>query len=278
MTLQSIAKRTVELILLYYDNQVQPFLDILDEDILWLGPAEGQMIRGREQLIQAFSAEGDHGLHFAVHDMTVIPLPTGSSRVFDVLTIFLVDTFWPDGSTNRVLQRMNFTWVIRDGKPRMRLCHISNAIAYDARDRIYPVHYNRLYQSPLPTGDAHSLHLCFRAADKSFLYLNWQHVLYAESRGRHTLIHSQDQTVEVNESLTSILRQYGSLFLRCHESYLVNPGQIRSVTRFQLRLSNGEILPVPQKKYTAFREAMAVRLEEMKTRNDGILSPPLAEP
>lgn len=103
-------------------------------------------------------------------------------------------------------------------------------------------------------------------------------MLYAESRGRHTLIHSQDQTVEVNESLTSILRQYGSLFLRCHESYLVNPGQIRSVTRFQLRLSNGEILPVPQKKYTAFREAMAVRLEEMKARNDGILSPPLAEP
>ena len=53
-------------------------------------------------------------------------------------------------------------------------------------------------------------------------------------------------------------KQYGDLLLRCHQSYLVNPGYIRNIRRFKLTLSDGTQLPIPEKKYTAFRD-MAIQ-------------------
>lgn len=41
---------------------------------------------------------------------------------------------------------MQFTWVEQKGVPKIRVIFISNAIQYDERDGIYPVHYDENYR------------------------------------------------------------------------------------------------------------------------------------
>ena len=65
MQIQELADYTAQILLEYYENKIQPFLDACDEDVLWIGPAVGQVIRTREALVAAFAAE-KHELRFAV--------------------------------------------------------------------------------------------------------------------------------------------------------------------------------------------------------------------
>ena len=59
------------------------------------------------------------------------------------------------------------------------------------------------------------------------------------------------------------MKKYKKIFLRCHQSYLVNPDYITNIRRFRVTLSDGVELPIPEKKYTAFRDK-AVSFKQIK--------------
>ena len=48
MTVNEISDLTASLLIKYYDNDIQPFLDYCHEDILWFGPAKKQVIRTKK--------------------------------------------------------------------------------------------------------------------------------------------------------------------------------------------------------------------------------------
>lgn len=95
-----------------------------------------------------------------------------------------------------------------------------------------------------------------KGIDKSILYLNWSRVIYVESLGNHTVIHTLDQEFESTESLKTLEKRYGNLFLKCHESYMVNPAHVHSIRRFKMTVTGGRELPVPEKKYTAVKKTL----------------------
>ena len=72
MNIQKIGDRTAELLNLYYNNEIEPFLNSCHEDVLWIGPADKQVIRGRKNLVDAFHAE-KHELKFSLNNLTVLP-------------------------------------------------------------------------------------------------------------------------------------------------------------------------------------------------------------
>ena len=250
MTINDITELTVSLLTRYYDNDIQPFLDHCHDDILWLGPAKEQMIRTKRALIEAFEKE-EHQLKFKVYNMTATPLYI-SANCTEVLLTFIVDTFWPDGNTNSVYQRINFTWEIKKDNARIRVCNISNPIDYDDRDTIYPVQY--LESHPRMTLYMDSVNrMFFKGKDKSILYTNPEQIFYMESIGNHTNIYMDSQIFECTERLSSINKRITDMFLRCHSSYLVNPLYVKSIERFSLTMTNGKKIPVPEKKYTAVK-------------------------
>lgn len=255
MNIQKIGDQTAELLNLYYNNEIEPFLNSCHEDVLWIGPADRQVIRGRKNLVDAFHAE-KHELKFFLNNLTVLPLATTSSTVAEIMTFMLVDTIWPDNSASRVNQRMQFTWVEQKGVPKIRVIFISNAIQYDERDGIYPVHYDENYRKFVLTGETRSERIYVKGIDKSILYLNWSRVIYVESLGNHTVIHTLDQEFESTESLKTLEKRYGNLFLKCHESYMVNPAHVHSIRRFKMTVTGGRELPVPEKKYTAVKKTL----------------------
>lgn len=261
---QALMQLSVDIITRYYNNEIEPFLAACHPDVLWIGPANTQIIRTRKTLIETF-AEEHHNLRFEMHDLVTVPLMTPSSKVLEVLLFYDVDTIWPDNSMQRVKQRVQLSWVMEGGQPFIRVCHVSNALDYDDRDVIYPVHYgeDRVRVAVL-SGEDRTPRIVLKGANKAMLYLRPAYIDYLETSGMHTYIHTQNDIRESTERLTAIDKRYPGLFLRCHESYLVNPDRVTEITRFHLTLINGTTLPIPEKKYTAVKKRLSEMLAKEK--------------
>ena len=250
MTVEEITHLSSRILIQYYDNHIQPFIDSCHEDVLWLGPAMSQMIRTKNKLIEAFEND-DHQLRFKVYDLTATPIYISANSI-EVLLTFVVDTFWPNGDSNRVYQRIALNWEIRKNVPKIRVCNISNPIDYDDRDSIYPVHYLETHPQMTLYMES-SEKLSFKGMDRTILYTSPEEILYMESAGNHTLIHLFSKTFECIDRLSALGKKLPDVFLRCHSGYLVNSLHVHSIERFALTMTDGRKIPVPEKKYTAVK-------------------------
>ena len=50
MRSEDIAELSARVLLAYYDNDIEPFLDACHPNVLWIGPGEGQIIQTQETL------------------------------------------------------------------------------------------------------------------------------------------------------------------------------------------------------------------------------------
>ena len=57
MRTDDLIYRSIYIITQYYKNDLEPFFGSISDDILWLGPAERQMIHGKQTLLQTFARE-----------------------------------------------------------------------------------------------------------------------------------------------------------------------------------------------------------------------------
>ena len=108
MNVAELVTRSADIITQYYRNNITPFLEAFHDDALWVGPAEKQVLRTREAILHAFSQE-EHALHFRLHALTLFPLTVGSRHACEILAFYRMDTIWPDGSSNQVLQQVHLT-------------------------------------------------------------------------------------------------------------------------------------------------------------------------
>ena len=262
MNQQHIADLSAELIMRYYDNDYMPFLEAMDDDALWYGPAEGQFLHGRETMIRVWSAE-EHSLRFTLGNMEVMHTSAHPSFC-GVMLSFHVTTHYPDNHDITLYQRLQMTWcerVIEDEEgnkekiPRILLCHISNPHAKHDDDVIYPTKFHEVYHAnTVLNRPGERIH--FHGLDRSDYFFLSDTIIRIEAAhgGKHSVLVTEDGQVEVMTTVTAIEKRYGRFFLRCHQSYLVNPLYIRNIRRFRVTLTDGTELPIPEKKYTAFRD------------------------
>ena len=268
MNQQQIADLSADIIMRYYDNDVTPFLSSMDEDALWYGPAEGQFIRGRAQMFEAWDQE-EHNLTFTMGNL-VVTHTSGHPSTCEVMLTYTVVTHYPDGHELSLFQRLQLSWCMRtvaDDRgnrrrvPRILVCHISNPHAKHADDAIYGVHFNQICAGGvLMPHKSERIHL--HGADKSDYFFLSDSIQWVESArgGKHSVVHTPDEAVETRTPISALARDYGHLFLRCHASYLINPNYIRSIRRFCVTMTDGAELPIPERKYTAFRRLVDERI------------------
>lgn len=277
MKKEEIIQKSVEMITEYYKDNLEPFFSSVSDDVLWIGPRSGQILQGRSQLMQAWETE-DHNLLFSMGNITVKSLSTGRNNL-EVLLEYYVDTLFPDGETSRHHQRLHYSWGYRrveeDGKPKRmipRVCmiHISN-LAPDS------VKNGQIYASSVSDSEQDAVTAAFtrnmfsrmiygKGLDEVAFYINSASVLWLEStdKGRHSIIHSLEGNSKAVERLRYFEEHFSDVLLRAHSSYLINPLYVRSVKRFEVILTDGTTLPIPEKKYTAFRR----KLENWKWEPD----------
>ena len=262
MNQQQIADLSAELIMKYYDNDYMPFLDHMDDNALWYGPADGQFIHGRETMIRIWNAE-EHSLQFTLGNMEVTHISSHPSFC-DVMLGFTVTTHYPESEDITLNQRILMTWCERtledeDGsktkEPRILVCHISNPHEKHDDDVIYPNRFHEVFHNAY-IKPLHGRRIHFHGMDRSDYFVLSDTIIRIEAAhgGKHSIVITTDGEIEVASTISMLEKRYGKLFLRCHQSYLVNPEYITNIRRFKVTLSDGVELPIPEKKYTAFRD------------------------
>lgn len=256
MSDKPVADQVAGMIAHYYGDDLGPFLALCDEGTLWLGPGEGQLIRGRSALEDAVRRER-RDLSFNVRDVSVSYMGTASPDVHAVAATYRLETVWPDGTRELSSQRASFTFSVTGEGPRLVHCHLSDAVAQPGGQGAGPASVR--YVEPATPGargsDERALRL--KGARGEALYVPWPQVTFAESKGRHALVHTErGGLAESVESLAQVERAHPGLFVRCHQSYLVNTAHVVGVRRFKVLLDDGTRLPVPEKKYAQVKAAL----------------------
>lgn len=259
---KTIAALSADLIMRYYENDPMPFLEHMDDDALWYGPAITQFIKGREAMIRTWAKE-ENPLTFTMGNMKTQSISADASSC-NVMLTYTVVTHYPGGQDISVDQRLLLCWGERKDPahpyskkkvPRILVCHISNPHGMHEDDVIYPKHFDQVYagNSVMPQ-KGERIHL--RGVDRSdyFFLSDTIYRIEATSGGKQSIIHSADGKVTVLATVSELEKLYGHLFLRCHVSHLVNPHYIRNIRRFNVTLTDSTVLPIPEKKYTAFRD------------------------
>ena len=263
MKTDELLYRSIYIITQYYKNDLEPFFDSISDDVVWLGPAERQMIHGKQELLQAFARE-ENNLTFTMGSIMAMCI-SPHSHVKEVLLRYDVYTHYPSGTTHRHDQRLHYTWRERrvrtdtgwESRPEIVMLHISNLWKYDSRDTIYPVHYEAM---PVPAEllTRPERYVTVKAADMSVHRISADRILYIETvkDTAKVRVHTADGTLTVNGALPEFEEKDPGLFLRIHASYLINPAHVRQVRRFAVTLSDGTELPIPEKKYTKIKKLL----------------------
>lgn len=93
------------------------------------------------------------------------------------------------------------------------------------------------------------------------LWLNPGELLYVEAKNIRCELHFREHLVTVQKSLSECEKKLPDYFLRIHRSYLVNTEHILRMERYCVYLRGGEVLPVPEKKYTQIRRKVLAYLD-----------------
>lgn len=267
MKTDEAVNRTIFIIAEYYKNNLKPFFECLSDDVLWIGPAERQLIQGRDRLLQTFAAE-KHALTFTMGDIKALCV-SPHSRVKEVVLHYDIYTHYPSGNTDMHDQRVHFTWREKPVRPaagqkyrqEVVLVHVSNAWKYDRQDTIYPIHYEKVSHHFLTRPERY---VTVRGVDVNIHRIAAERILYIETvkRTARLLVHTESGTVTVRGTLPDFERNYPDVFLRIHASYLLNPAHVREIRRFSVILSDGTELPVPEKKYTQIKRRLLLENDE----------------
>lgn len=75
-----------------------------------------------------------------------------------------------------------------------------------------------------------------------------QEILYVESDRRKVRVHCRERVVETYAKMDEVEARLPRQFVRCHKSFLVNMDCISELGSFDLTLSNGETVPISQRR------------------------------
>lgn len=275
MNIQNLINTSIKIITRYYQNDLTPFFEVLDDDFLWIGPAEKQWIRGKKNLIDTFKKE-QNNLTFTMSNISATSIPTGN-RSCEIILTYLVYTHYPNGKSHVHDQRLHYTWKeylhkdetgkrIYDSK--LMMLHISNAFPYNELDTIYPIHYKELSIHEIPQTMS-GKHFTAKGADNATYYLLFNSIQWIESQknSKNSILHTTDGNITITESISSLEKKYPEFFLRIHTSYLINPLYAYKLCRFKLTLTDGTVLPIPEKKYTYVKSTLNDYLEKANAEN-----------
>lgn len=92
--------------------------------------------------------------------------------------------------------------------------------------------------------------------DESIYLLKENEILYIESQHNHIVWHCAGEVIVNKNSLTNVQEFLSEEFVRIHRCYIVNKLHIRVIRRCEVQLSNGDILPIPSKKFAKIKKKL----------------------
>lgn len=81
-------------------------------------------------------------------------------------------------------------------------------------------------------------------------------ILYIEAMGGHVVWHCMNKIIESTDSLKNVIIRLSNDFVRVHRGYMVNKKMVTSIQRCSVTMINGDVIPIPYKKYVNVRKQL----------------------
>ena len=252
----------------YYKNNTEALFSAYADNVMWYGPCMGQELFGIDSIRSAWAQE-NNSLTFSIDDLHVRYISTSPSSC-ETMAELLVTTHYPNSEDVPIFQRVHLSWgdqriTDADGKrkrvPKIYTIHISNPMEQHNLDVIYPIHYNKIFRYHLPPYQEMRINL--KGTDSSLYQIRPSSVLWASTVSKgHSKVHLVNKTISVRYSISDIAKQAGNSLLKIHSSYIVNPYAVESIKRCSVTMSDGAVIPIPEKKYTAVKKALQEAVQQ----------------
>ena len=96
---------------------------------------------------------------------------------------------------------------------------------------------------------------CFVVTFKGTVFkIKTRDIMYFESEKRTVILHGRNESWTIYRKLDEVQEAVPDYFLRCHQSYLVNMNEIRSLKPLCLEMNQGDVIPVSRPKYKETKE------------------------
>lgn len=210
MNIKECVEKSLYIVGEYYNNRLEPYFEHLADNVIWHGPAIGQQLTGREKMFEAWENSPNH-LTFSIGNVEAQYIQLSPTSC-EVMMMFVVTTYYPNGDIIPLLQRIQLSWadvIIMDENkhkehvPKIFMIHISNPVEQHSADFIYPKHYNEIFRKT--ENPVQEPRISLRGTDNAFYLITVSSVIWIQTTpDQHCLLHLRERTLKVKATLSDI--------------------------------------------------------------------------
>lgn len=254
MNRKELIHLTMQYILDLMDLNVDALCSSLAEDVYWVGLHEGQIFHSRREVKERLLSFS-HAMNGQISGSksTVTEL---SHSCVSIMTEFRLLFSQPSNVSSAVIIRIHVIWANRSGNNKIVFHQSSIAEPLNVTSHPFAFQMDKTTLDRFPFRDERIL---IRGQNDYYFYYPVSAIAWMESvdKSTHTMVHLSGKSIVSIDRLRSFDVNYGSYFLRVSRSIMVNPFYIRQLTRYQLLMDNGDIIPVPEKRYMIIKKELA---------------------
>lgn len=246
----------------HYKRNFEFVLSYMADDLVWIGPLDHQLTRGKEAFRRLLSPEQDTPIIVSDDQYFTVYSDKTSCTVVGTLT---ATTSPKSELLLMVRQRYTFQWVWQGDGPKVIHIHGSNPWEHCGKDEVFPYRLGKEaydYIQQLHSVEHKTLNL--KTIESKTVFITDDKIIYIEAENNHSVIHHLDGVVTVTTKISDMEAMLSKQFYRPHRCFLINIHYVISITRFEITMCDNIRIPVPEKKY------LKVKQEIMQYQNDFI--------
>lgn len=245
----------------WWDKDPQPFIDAMDEDIMWIASGREEYHFGKEEcLAHCVRLEDLPNVYLRGQEYTIVH----SDR--DTCVVAGRYIGYTEEGEDMVLsetQRVSFVWKHKKGRLSIIHLHLSNAlhILEDGEDfpRRAGLETAAYLQRLLSDWTGSSPTVVISGAGGRDHVIPLVDILYVEADGECCQIYTIYTTIRCMESFKAVTAKLGDGFFQIHRGIVVNVDSVRLVEPGKLTLFQGTKLPIARRRMQAFRDRIRHR-------------------
>lgn len=262
LTVDNILEFTEYMCREYYHQNLEPILSVISKDISWIDPGK-TFLFGAEAFERHFKTVQMHPM-IELGNIDFHLLKFGKDA-YIVIARYYAYTSEKVECIAAAMQRATFYYRMHKGQLELVHMHVSNEWQELIGDEVFPVKistqtYQYVKQILADRSERkEEKKLSLKGGTANF-YIDPLRVLYIEAVREKSVIHLLDQNITVNYKLGMLEDLLPDYFYRAHRSFLINTEYVMALERYYITLSNGQIIPVPEKRYNEVKKVLANKM------------------
>lgn len=253
--------RTQELLEAWWEKNPDPFVEAMDEDIMWIASGKEEYYYGREECVKhCVRLEDLPRVYLLGQEYSVVH---SDKDTCVVAGRYVANTAPGEAMVLSETQRVTFVWKLREEGLRIVHLHLSNALHILEDGEDFPRKAGletAAYLERLMEGWTGGNTLAVMCAGRREYVVPLMDVLYVEANGECCRVYTRDGCFSSVESFKSVTERLDESFFQIHRKIVVNLERVRLVEPGSVTLFQGTKLPVAKRRMRAFRERIrAVR-------------------